>query len=741
MGEEAWKALEQEVRRLASYIWDRPAGPARVNGVDLDCVLKLESDHWICVEVTTSRTLEKLREDLAKFGVVRLGLMQKNIYAKCYFVMAEEPTPAIKEAGEEAYVTVLSVSGFASLFFDFETYRTARLRRAFGSAVDPVSGSRDDRSFVPVRYQTASGATVQMENIAAMLAAGRRLVLLGEFGTGKSRCFQEIFQTLARDAETTHHYPLAINLRDNWGVRRGHEILRRHFDDLGLSEMADRIVKTYDRESIIFLLDGFDEIGSQSWSDNQNKLRLIRQEALAGVKDLIQRATGGVIVSGREHYFNSNEEMFAALGLDPARTELIRCQSEFTHQEMEQFLARTVGAVTLPRWLPRRPLICQTIASLSRNQLDAMFCAEAGDVGFFEVLLDAICKRESNIGAILEPDKIKHVLRRVARVTRSKLHDVGPITIGEINRAFEHVLGTPPVDESAVMLQRLPGLGRLAAETTDRVFIDKYILDGLRAMDIIYCAQHPEEEVEKETWINPLQELGQSLVARAVDERVSPLLSEAGLRRLTQRYARSGNRVAAGDVVASLLRTVTLGESVDFGGLRLEEIQLGPLDCSRVVPHGLELQACVIEELRLPAKEPRGTRFEECSIGAVRAASTHVPLPRWLVRPTVDEYRLLGIEDASLTIRQRIFVSIIRRTFFKSSGSNGDGFWRALDQSEQHLSQKILKLLLDEKIIKKVKKRGYVAYEAVRTHSSRMRQLMSELNLSKDPLWKRISEV
>jgi hypothetical protein len=49
--------------------------------------------------------------------------------------------------------------------------------------------------------------------------------------------------------------------------------------------------------------------------------------------------------------------------------------------------------------------------------------------------------------------------------------------------AFESVVGQMPVDEASLMLQRLPALGRVKAETNDRQFIDSYILDGLRAKD------------------------------------------------------------------------------------------------------------------------------------------------------------------------------------------------------------------------------------------------------------------
>ena len=79
------------------------------------------------------------------------------------------------------------------------------------------------------------------------------------------------------------------------------------------------------------------------------------------------------------------------------------------------------------------------------------------------------------------------MLCEVASRTRVKIGDVGPVSAMEINQAFEKVVGLRPSDESAIILQRLPTLGRVESESPDRQFVDQYVLDGLRAENLISC--------------------------------------------------------------------------------------------------------------------------------------------------------------------------------------------------------------------------------------------------------------
>ncbi|WP_157693200.1 hypothetical protein [Burkholderia gladioli] len=98
-------------------------------------------------------------------------------------------------------------------------------------------------------------------------------------------------------------------------MKRATEFITRHFTDLGLIDLVQDSLKTAFSPASIFLLDGFDEIGAQTWSDDPTKLVEIRKQSLVGVKDIIQRAKGGVLITGREHYFNNDAELLECLGL------------------------------------------------------------------------------------------------------------------------------------------------------------------------------------------------------------------------------------------------------------------------------------------------------------------------------------------------------------------------------------------------------------------------------------------
>lgn len=746
---ELWQLLEKRVRTIAGYLWDRPAEPKKINGVNVDCVVEIEPGRWACVEISVSNTLEKIRTDLAKFQTIRPYLFSQGIFASCYFVTTDRPPPSVLESAEGFSVTALSVDDFASKFFDFARYAYVRKQKAFGSAVKPDSGEIDVASYVPVKYRKRDGQEISLGELAALVAIGKKVVLLGEFGTGKSRCIKEIFSELEAHAIGAGQYPIAINLRENWGVRRATELIRRHFDDLGLSDLADRLVKVFDRGGVVFLLDGFDEIGSQAWGDSQSRLRQIRQESVRAIKELLQAVKGGAIISGREHYFNGEEELFTALGLETRNTEVVRCSSEFTDAEMKAFLARLPREVVLPAWLPRRPLICQIIAGLNEAELDEMFEAEGGGAAFWNRMMDVICAREARISMILEAEYVKNVLRLIARTTRTKGADVGPVSIAEINRAFEKAVGSPPVDESAVMLQRLPGLGlgRPVAESTDRQFIDKYILDGLRALDVVHCINNRQEEVEKEPWANPLQELGQSIVAYWIDgDQAREGVCDAAVR-LARRCANAGNQVMAADVVASLVRCQRVGDAVDFGALHILSAQMGPVDWSRTVAHNLTLEECVLEELVIPAIEPKGTRLLKCHVGIVRRIASAAALPPWVERCSADKFdgvtNVAQIRAALLSPVQQALVAMIKKTFFQpGSGRKEEALLRGLGREvDSGMANKILNLLIREGILERARGEEGALYVPKRSQTKRMRLMLSELATSKDEVWQRVSEL
>lgn len=155
-------------------------------------------------------------------------------------------------------------------------------------------------------------------------------------------------------------------MREHWGAKRALEILNRHFSELGLD--AQNFIKTYEQPNTIYLLDGFDEIGTQSWSSDPRKMQHLREISVCALKDLVGQVQGGVLITGREYYFNSDAEMLSSLGLSSSQTILLECHQEFTDTQLLKFIAQNIPATdtekalsSLPAWFPKRPIVIQLL--------------------------------------------------------------------------------------------------------------------------------------------------------------------------------------------------------------------------------------------------------------------------------------------------------------------------------------------------------------------------------------------
>src|SRR5262249_41129683 len=161
-----------------------------------------------------------------KLVLARAHLFNSSVFAKCYVVLESEPTTAMIEGGTATHIEVISLATLASQFIDYERYHHTRSDASFGSAIDPESGAKDTVGYVPVTYvQRYPQREYSTTDIANALLEGKRIVLLGEYGSGKSRCISEIFKVLSSKWADTFQFPFAVNLRDCWGLKRAEEII------------------------------------------------------------------------------------------------------------------------------------------------------------------------------------------------------------------------------------------------------------------------------------------------------------------------------------------------------------------------------------------------------------------------------------------------------------------------------------------------------------------------------------
>lgn len=733
----SWQVLEDHVRQLASLIWHRDAKPEQIAGVNVDCVLKVSADRYILIEITERRDLDKVREDVNKLDTARGQLFHTDaIASKCICVVgAPNITTGMVDAGKERKIDVMSLTRFERMFFDYTTYYNIRSKRQFGSSFNSLTGTIDDRQYTPVSYlYKGTSKELRINDICDLLRAGKHVVMTGEYGSGKSRCVREIFKYLGDRADEDCFYPIGIDLRENWGLKRATEIVRRHFDDLGLEDHGAALIRGLSSNQFIFLLDGFDELGSQSWSNDAETTKNLRFQSLAGIRDLVSRTSGGVFICGREHYFNTDEEMLSSLGLKLGDTVIIQSKTEFSEEEINQYLSSFLDDYVLPSWIPRRPLICQVIAALPPEATEEMFGSEGGDVEFWKMFMKVLCDRDANINPTFDSGALYGVLGQLARTTRTKAGNVGPITLGEVQKSFESVVGELPIEQASVMLQRLPGLGRIKAESNDRQFIDTYILDGLRAIDVINLVNKNDTSMEGVIWRNPLEQLGQRLLAKEIQR------SNAVKRYLhaANRSVSNLNRIFACDIVAAICETGL--DEFDFGGLAIDEGHFVLLDLSHTSPKNLRITNSSFITLILPPKIPSGTFVSSSICESVYGVSSAKGLPSWLqihVDKFVPVSNVASIRKMGLSPAEEILVTIIRKTFFqKGSGRKEEALLRGLGKiATAKVANKIINKLVGDDILRTARGDEGTIYIANRAHADRMRKLLDQLNLSQDEIW------
>ncbi len=514
---------------------------------------------------------------------------------------------------------------------------TSRSRLQFGSSVHPFTGAPDDTAYVPVKYDfKADVVEYDIEDIARALSSGKLIILTGEYGSGKSRCLREVFLQLSGASEYASYF-LAIDLKTTWGLQTREELIRRHFDSLGLSASADFAIRAFHNGNLKFILDGFDEVGSQAWSDDPATLRRIRFDSLRGVRDLIARAGGGVLIAGLEHYIDTNDEMLECLGASELAAIVGSCKQEFSDREMEEFLyLLRDDVIIVPEWLPRRPLMCQTIASLDGNDLREILEDQDCDISFWKVFIDIICRREARIREILEANTIKGILVNLARLTRTKYGNVGPISYGEIQDAFEAVLGIHPVEEASVILQRLPGLGRTNRESYERQFIDAYVVDGLRALDLVHAVNEFDNDLPREAWSNPLDHLGQRVFAHEVAVRSM----EKEALNYAHHISDGRNKIALSDVVCGLL--LVNAAKGDFRGLLVENGEMTYCDLSGSRPSNLKLVECIIYNLVFPSEPVDTVELRHCQIQKAYGVTAPQGVPQWARSTEIESYQSIA---------------------------------------------------------------------------------------------------
>jgi hypothetical protein len=725
-----WQEVEAEVRRIAESVWAAPAAPKTEGGIKCDVILKIKPNYWILLEVSKRDDLNKIRDDVTKLAAVRMGLMARQIFAECYFVTTGDPSSLV-ETGAACNVEVYDLQSFASKFIAAREYVNERRSAPFGSAVDPDTGSVDRKSYTPISYVDSSGHKFSDSDIADLLRQNKKLILMGEFGTGKSRCLMQVFEKLATRSQV--FVPVAINLRDNWGYRRFNHIIANHLDALGLGYFQDTIVRSLRRGNHVLLLDGFDEIGSQSWSGDPARLNEIRKKSLEGVRDLVENCpSAGILLTGREHYFGSDEEMAECIGIPLHDLVILRCPDEFTESEANDYIRENTALAIIPEWMPRKPLICQLLARLDNAEVEELATRASGEVEFFESVFDSICARETRINPAITKEPLKGVLLELARHTRSKPADNERISTIEINQAFFDVTTYAPIDESAAMLQRLPYLGRVGSGSSDRIFIDPYAKDGLRGMSEANSFARSDRKVAQSKWLQPLERFGVRVFGNRIKCGAEP-------EKFVRLCINHGNYQVACDYIA--LKIMQSNEICDFQGLSVSDGKIPYLEFVETELRNLHLSGIEIDEVTIEAARFHNVDVRDCVIGSLKGVGSTDKLPDVFQNCHIERFQaaltISRISELNLPNSQKTLLALIKKLFFQPGAGRqeqallrgAENYWDAV------AAQEVLSYMQHHDLILKIPGDHGDVFIPRRRHTRRMARIWELQSNCDDELW------
>ena len=271
-----------------------------------------------------------------------------------------------------------------------------------------------------------------------MISEGRTVVLLGDYGAGKSMTLREVYRELRSDyfRGQTSKFPVYLNLRDHYGQTDTAEVFTRHSRAIGF-ESPSHLVRAWRTGYVHLLIDGFDEVSTFSiqglWHDLQNN----RFRAMEAVRRLIREhpQNAGLLVAGRAHFFDNPNERHKALGLPSNTVEL--SLSEFNEKQIETYLQRAGLSGSVPSWLPSRPLLVGYLAAkgLLNNILDKESISQPmGPAAGWDALLESVTDREAEIEAGIDGNTVRRILERTCNhstifaiwsFTHSRISDSG----------------------------------------------------------------------------------------------------------------------------------------------------------------------------------------------------------------------------------------------------------------------------------------------------------------------------
>lgn len=745
--------FEEQVLRLARQIWPASAlygGSTIIEGRERDG--KFETEEMVhFVEATVSRSKQKAEGDISKLEKLAKEEIKRSPTkgVKGWFITKYEPTAEQRDVARRTsgLVYAISFDQFQSKLINASEYITTRSKFPFGSVRNPGTGSHDFAvDYVPLDLmELETGNTSDLNVIINALIEGQKFTLLGDYGAGKSTTLREIYLNLRKlfYKKKTAVFPLLLNLRDHAGQTDPSEAIERHARRVGFDQPF-HLVRAWRAGYVVLMLDGFDELATAGWAGRTKNLQEIRRRSMELVRRFIEEspANMGMIVAGREHYFDSKQERKDSLGTSREFTELTL--NEFTDEQIKNYLAKYGwGKVIVPDWLPSRPLLLGYLAA--RDLLHPEIFTDSGidPAEGWDDLLTRICEREANIEVGIDAGTVRAIIERLATHARVGVDGLGPLMPQRIIDTFTQVVGYEPDERGMLLLQRLPGLGVNEPEDGSRRFIDPALVDAARAGDVCRFAINPfgQAELDASNWSACLDQLGIAICTRYFSKVVKAegVVSTA----IDVAINRKGWNELGCDLVRIL---INLDKDYSESSVRIENIFVNYLylPASSKKWLGISFVDCYFGtiEIDTEVEEDSLPRFRECLIRTVLGRVSTTDLPRLAFEPdcVIESFddnvaTTAAILELSLPLKTKVLLTVIKKLYVqRGSGRKESALVRGLDHRSRALVPEVLEHLQSKGIAYKIRGAGGNVWLPVRSQQGRIMKIVSSPTSSSDTL-------
>jgi hypothetical protein len=413
--------------------------------------------------------------------------------------------------------------------------------------------------------------------------------------------------------------------------------------------------------------------------------------------------------------------------------------NEFTDAQISDYLRRSGLHVSVPAWLPSRPLLVAYLAA--RGLLNEVIATGGGDpAAGWDLLLNNIASRESEIEAGIDGGTVRKILERLATRARSSASGLGPLAPDTLVAAFRDVCGYSPDERGMVLLQRLPGLGVDRVDEGSRAFIDEDFADACRAGDIRTYIQEPfgfDAELLKDVESTA----GPIAIALAAHASLRSSHSEGKLNAALNRASGSAPSSFVADLIRVLIECSTVVTNpVHVAGVMIADLELG--DCI-----GDGSKCTFIDSFfgRLeiaPDADPRKLpRFRACYFGEIDGRTSSADLPadmfdracvfETFTRAAVTVNDVLELE---IPLGVRVALTILKKLYQRrGAGRKENALFRGLDHHARRLVPACLEILQREGLAIRCKRGDETIWLPDRSSMRRVGKILAAPTSKSDP--------